>query len=380
MTSSPPGSGTRRRSTAATSTWPPASRTTSRRWARCCSRPRRRRSSARLASEGGLRRRAAAAGTRVAALVDRCEGARTPALSGADRGRSALATRARDRHASRRGLHQPARSPTASSCRSAPWTTTCSGPTEARRHRARASWPTPSASDPSGPGCHERTLKAPPHGIREARPSDEGVEGSVGAGGDGEQVGLVVGLGQRAVGAHQAPDRDGRRAPARPRPRRPTTDQGTRAKPVGWPRGPPRGWRRRRCGRRAAGRRVGVAASAWAASRAPARRRRRRRPGPPAPFAGDPVDQRDGLVGQVAGAELEAHGHALELPVGGPTADRHLDLVVELRPGRPRPAARRPAPGPVASTVGVVADGHDHHLHRAPAGAACAGRGRRRGP
>ena len=52
--------------------------------------------------------------------------------------------------------------------------------------------------------------------------------------------------------------------------------------------------------------------------------------------AAHPADQGDHVLGQVAGADLEAHGHALELPVGGPAAE------ARSRPGRrARPARRR---------------------------------------
>ena len=49
-------------------------------------------------------------------------------------------------------------------------------------------------------------------------------------------------------------------------------------------------------------------------------------------FAEVAADQRDLALGQVPGADLEPHGHALQLPVGGPPAEAGVDPVVELGP------------------------------------------------
>ncbi len=76
----------------------------------------------------------------------------------------------------------------------------------------------------------------------------------------------------------------------------------------------------------------------------------------------DPAGQGDHVLGQVAGPQLEAHGHALELPVGGPPAHRGLGAGRRARPGRrPRPARRPSAPAALDDGV-VVADGHHHDL------------------
>ena len=71
-----------------------------------------------------------------------------------------------------------------------------------------------------------------------------------------------------------------------------------------------------------------------------------------------------GLAGvELAGADLDAHGHALELPVHDPAAERRVGAAVELGP---QPGSRQlggDGGGLVAGTV-LVAHHEHHDLHR----------------
>ena len=122
---------------------------------------------------------------------------------------------------------------------------------------------------------------------------------------------------------------------SRPMPAPWTAPQGIRANPSPWPRSPPR-WCRRRDGSGVAiGQRsrqhVGLDLLQRDPSRAGRLRQQHRLLLAVVPAGDDHL-----ALGQIAGPDLDADRHALELPVGGPPTEADADLVVQ-----PGPDARR---------------------------------------
>ena len=272
--------------------------------------------------------------------------------------------------------------------RSPPRSRCTSSPLERSRRKAWAPptpWPrrNPGRSDlaPTPPQQHAGPHAPPRRSAcrRQQRRRAPAQRGQYAAGDHGERVGLVLARGQGAVGPLEHADGDAelsRGGPRRRRPPAPPTAAGRT--------------RRRRLAGLVDGGDIGGAAVPAPASRPQAGRPGWSRAGRAHPATnastGDrrlrPVvaaDQRHHALGQVAGADLDAHGHPVSSQSVDPPAEALRRGGVELGPdargpqlgGQPRrpPRRRRPrparAPRPPAS---------------APAWVAAAGRCRRRGP
>ena len=92
------------------------------------------------------------------------------------------------------------------------------------------------------------------------------------------------------------------------------------------------------------------------------------------PFAAVAPDDRGGLAGQVAWADLDAHRNALELPLGDAPAEAEAGAAVDAAPDASAPE-RLLGGGDRFQRAGLVADGDDDGLDRV----ATAARRRRRG-
>ena len=79
-------------------------------------------------------------------------------------------------------------------------------------------------------------------------------------------------------------------------------------------------------------------------------------------------DQGDHALGEVAGPDLDADRHALQLPVDDPAAEASVDLRRRARRARRRPSSSRASAfGGLAGAV-LVADEQHHDLDRREAG------------